>query len=131
MSIEENVQTVKSFFEAMGSGDKHKLLALASGDIEWFIPGKNWLLAGTYHGHSGLEELLRKISQTEITRPSPPQFVAQGNKVIVGGVAEGRVKATNKRFIDDWVFAITVENGKLTAIKEYIDTQALAEASAE
>ncbi|HXO59060.1 MAG TPA: hypothetical protein VN834_04605 [Candidatus Acidoferrum sp.] len=28
-----------------------------------------------------------------------------------------------------WVFAITVRNGKLTNIREYIDTQALARAS--
>ena len=30
---------------------------------------------------------------------------------------------------DDWVFAITVQNGKVTKIREYIDTQALARAS--
>ena len=129
MSVKDNVQTVKRFFEAIAGGDKAKLLELASVDLVWIVPGKNWLLAGIYHGHSGLEDLLRKISEIEITRPSPPAFVAQGSKVIVIGAAEGRVKATNKRFADDWVFAITVENGRLTAIKEYIDTQALAEAS--
>jgi hypothetical protein len=31
-------------------------------------------------------------------------------------------------FEDHWVFAITVRNGKLTNIREYIDTQALARA---
>jgi uncharacterized protein len=30
---------------------------------------------------------------------------------------------------DDWIFAITVRNGKLTSIREYVDTQALARAS--
>ena len=35
----------------------------------------------------------------------------------------------NRTFKDDWVFAITVRNGKLTKIREYIDTQALARAS--
>ena len=30
---------------------------------------------------------------------------------------------------DDWVFAITVRNGKVTNIREYIDTLALAGAS--
>ena len=40
-----------------------------------------------------------------------------------------KVKATNKAFEDDWVFAITVRNGKLTNIREYVDTQALARAS--
>jgi uncharacterized protein len=130
MSIEKNVQTVKDFFEAMGSGDWQSLLALTSEDVEWAIPGKNWLLAGTYRGHSGLEDLLQKVSEIEISRPSPPAFVAQGDVVIVIGAAEGMVKATSKSFKDDWVFAITVKHGKLTAIREYIDTQALAEASA-
>jgi uncharacterized protein len=32
-------------------------------------------------------------------------------------------------FGDDWVFAITVQNVKVTKIREYIDTQALAQAS--
>jgi hypothetical protein len=32
-------------------------------------------------------------------------------------------------FEDHFVFAITVRNGKLTNIREYIDTQALARAS--
>jgi ketosteroid isomerase-like protein len=41
----------------------------------------------------------------------------------------GALAATNKPFTDDWVFAITVRNGKLTNIREYIDTQALARAS--
>ena len=42
---------------------------------------------------------------------------------------QGKIKATNRAFKDDWVFAITVRNGKLTKIREYIDTQALARAS--
>ena len=41
----------------------------------------------------------------------------------------GKIKATNRAFRDDWVFAITVQNGKVTKIREYIDTQALARAS--
>ncbi|MEA2772496.1 MAG: uncharacterized protein QOD93_5458 [Acetobacteraceae bacterium] len=41
----------------------------------------------------------------------------------------GKIKATNKPFKDDWVFDITVRNGKVTKIREYIDTQALARAS--
>ena len=48
---------------------------------------------------------------------------------MVIGFAKGKVKATNKTFEDDWVFAITIQNGKLARIREYIDTQALARAS--
>jgi ketosteroid isomerase-like protein len=47
------------------------------------------------------------------------------------GFARGKVKATNKPFDDDWIFAITVRDGKLTRIREYVDTQALARAAQE
>jgi len=55
--------------------------------------------------------------------------VAQADRVVVVGVAPGKIKATNKPFKDDWVFAITVRNSKVTKIREYIDTQVLARAS--
>ena len=130
MSIEENIQTVKDFFAALGSGDKQRLLSLVVKDIEWIIPGEDWPLAGTHRGHAGLAEVLQKASdEVETTYPTPPEFVAQGDRVLVVGVATGKIKATNKPFKDGWVFDITVRNGKLTKIREYIDTQALARAS--
>ena len=130
MSIEENVQTVKNFFAAMGGGNKDDLLALVAEDITWIIPGDGWPLAGTHRGHAGLADVLQKASeQVEMTYPQPPEFVAQGDRVLVVGVATGKIKATNKPFRDYWVFDITVRDGKLTKIREYIDTQALARAS--
>jgi uncharacterized protein len=130
MSIEENVQVVKDFFAAMGGGNRQSLLALVGEDIEWIIPGEDWPLAGTHRGHAGLADLLQKASDTlETSFPKPPEFVAQGDRVLVVGFATGKVKATNRTFDDDWVFAITVRNGKVTHIREYVDTQALARAA--
>jgi ketosteroid isomerase-like protein len=45
------------------------------------------------------------------------------------GFATGKVKATNRTFEDHFVFAMTVRNDKVTNIREYIDTQALARSS--
>ena len=130
MSTQENVQIVKDFFAALGRGDKQGLLALSAEDIEWIIPGEDWPLAGTHRGHSGLADLLQKASDTlETSYPEPPEFVAQGDRVLVVGFAKGRITSTKRTFEDHWVFAITVRNGKLTNIREYIDTQALARAS--
>jgi uncharacterized protein len=123
-----HVKTVKDFFASMRSGDMQTLLALCAEDIEWIIPGEGWPLAGTYRGHVGLADLLEKSKMME-TSTEPREFVAQGDRVLVVGFASGKVIATNKKFKDDWVFAITVRNGKLTNIREYIDTQALARAS--
>jgi ketosteroid isomerase-like protein len=130
MSAKENVQIVKDFFAAIGAHNEQDLLALVAADIEWIIPGEGWPLAGTHRGHAELAAVLQKASEEiETTYPRPPEFVAQGDRVLVVGVATGKIKATNKPFKDDWVFDITVRNGKLTKIREYIDTQALARAS--
>ena len=129
MSAQENVQIVKDFFAAIGSGDKQRLLALVAEDIEWIIPGEDWPLAGTRHGHAGLADLLETASKSIETSTEPREFVAQGDRVLVVGFARGKIKATNKRFEDDWIFAITVRDGRLTNIREYVDTQALARAS--
>ena len=129
MSTQENVQTVKDFFAAMGGSDRQGLLALCAEDFEWIIPGEDWPLAGTYRGHAGLENLLQKASETVETSTEPSEYVAQGDRVLVVGVAKGKIKATNKTFKDDWIFAITVRSGKVTNIQEYVDTQALARAS--
>ena len=130
MRIETNVQTVKHFFAAAFAGDNTGMLALVADDIEWIIPGKDWPLAGTHCRHTGLIDLLKTESETiEMTCSEPREFVAQGDRVLVIGFAKGKIKATNMPFEDDWIFAITVRHGKLTNIREYIDTQALARAS--
>ncbi|MET0289077.1 MAG: nuclear transport factor 2 family protein [Pseudoxanthomonas sp.] len=130
MSIEQNVKIVKSFFATMGSGDLQGLFASVADNVEWIIPGEDWPLAGTHRGHAGVAALLRKASdEIEMTYPAPPEFVAQGERVLVIGVATGKIRATNKVFKDDWVFDITVQNGRVAKIREYIDTQALAQAS--
>ena len=130
MSIEENVQIVKDFLAAMGGANKRDLLALVAEDIEWIIPGEDWPLAGTHRGRAELAALLQTASEeVEMTYPKPPEFVAQGDRVLVVGVATGTIRATNKPFKDEWVFDITVRDGKVIRIREYIDTQALARAS--
>ena len=130
MSIETNIQTVKDFFAAIGSGDRDSLLALAADDIEWIIPGEDWPLAGTHRGHAELTEFFATASSSMETSTDPREFIAMGDRVLVVGFATGKVKATNKAFEDHFVFAITVRDGKLTNIREYVDTQALARASA-
>jgi uncharacterized protein len=129
MSPEKNIQTVKDFFAAIGRGDREGLLALVAEDIEWIIPGKDWPLAGTHRGHAGLTDLLETASKSIETSTEPREFVAQGERVLVVGFARGKIKATNKTFEDDWIFAITVRDGRLTNIREYVDTQALARAA--
>ena len=112
MSTEKNVQTVKNFFAAIGRGDNEDLLALVAEDIEWIIPGEDWPLAGTHRGRAGVADAFQKASEeVPFSYTEPPEYVAQGDRVLVVGFAKGKIKATKKTF------------------EEYIDTQALARAS--
>lgn len=130
MSIEENIQVVEDFFTAMGGSDRQVLLGLCAEDIEWIVPGEDWPLAGTHRGHTGLLNFLQKASaEVETSVMEHREFVAQGDRVLVVGSASGRIKATDKTWEDEWIFAITVRNGKVANIREYLDTQALARAS--
>jgi uncharacterized protein len=126
MNTLENVQIAKDTFAAIGRGDMQGLLALFAEGIEWIIPGE-WPLAGTHRGHAGVADLFQKaFEMIELSFSEAREFVAQGDRVLVVGFSSGRVKATNRTFEDHWVFAFTVRNGKVTNIREYIDTLALA-----
>jgi uncharacterized protein len=127
---QENLRIVKDLFAAFGRGDKQGMLALSAEDIEWITPGEDWPLAGTRHGHAGLLDLVQKSTEKlETSFPEPPEFVAQGDRVLVIGSSTGKVKATNKKFEDHFVIAISARNGKVTNVREYVDTQAMARAS--
>jgi ketosteroid isomerase-like protein len=130
MSAQDNVRTVKDFFAAIGRGDRQALSALCVDDIEWVIPGAGWPLAGAHRGHAGLADLLEKSSELETSFPEPPEFVAEGDRVLMIGFSRGKVKATGRTFEDHFVFAFTVQAGKVVKIREYIDTLAMAQASA-
>jgi uncharacterized protein len=127
---QENLRIVKDLFAAFGRGDKQGMLALSAEDIEWITPGEDWPLAGIRHGHAGLLDLVQKSTEKlETSFPESPEFVAQGDRVLVIGSSTGKVNATNKKFEDHFVIAITVRNGKATNVREYVDTQAMARAS--
>ena len=129
MSVQENVQVVKDGFAAFGRGDIQGLLALLAEDIEWIVPGEGLPLAGTYRGHAAVASFFQKVLEMfEYSSVEPREFLAEGDRVLVVGFESGRVKATNRTFEAHWVIAFTVRNGKVTNVRDYIDTLAQARA---
>ena len=127
MSVQKNVQIVKDTFAHSARGDMQGVLALLADDIEWITPGEGLPFAGTHRGQAGVADFFQKISEMfEISFLETREFVSQGDLVLVVGFDRGRVKATNRTFEGHWVFAFTVRNGKVTNVREYIDTLVLA-----
>jgi ketosteroid isomerase-like protein len=95
MSIEENVQTVKDLFAAIGRGDTQALLALSAEDIEWIIPGEDWPLAGTHRGHAGLADVLQKASEMDISSTACSRCTATATgRTPYGSLGQRRSRAT-------------------------------------
>ena len=129
MSVQENIQIVENGFAAFGRGDIQGVLALLAEDIEWISPGGALPPAGTYRGPAAVADFFQKLSETvEFSSFEPREFVAEGDRVLVVGFDSWRAKATNKTFEGHWVMAFTVRNGKVTSVREYTDTLALAQA---
>jgi uncharacterized protein len=127
MSAQQNVRIVKEAFAAFGRGDIQGLLALFAEDIEWITPGEGLPFAGTHRGQAGMAGFFQKVSERlEFSLLEPREFVAQGDRVLVVGFSRGRVKATNRAYENNWIIAFTFRNGKVTNVREYIDTLALA-----
>ena len=103
MSIEQNIQTVKGFFAAMGGVDRQALLALTSEDIEL---DHSWqrLADGRHPPRArGIAEVARTASEKVGTSVMEHrEYIAQGDRVLVIGFAKGKIKATNKTWVDDW-----------------------------
>jgi len=84
-------------------------------------------LAGTYRELAGVAGFFQKVSElVEILFLLAREFVAQGDRVLVVGFSRERVKATNKTFENNCVIAFSVRNNKVTNVREYADTLALA-----
>jgi uncharacterized protein len=92
---EHAIPTGRDTTHAIGRGDREGLLALVADDIEWIIPGENWPLAGTHRGHAELAAVLQKASEEiETTYPTPPEFVAQGDRVLEYIDTQARARAS-------------------------------------
>jgi hypothetical protein len=127
MSVQENVQIVKDAYAAFGRGDIQGLLALLAEDIEWISPGGGLPPGGAYRGPAAVADFFRKLSGTvEFSSFEPREFVAEGDRVLVVGFDSWRAKVTNRTFEGHWVMAFTVRNGKVTNVREYVDTLGVA-----
>jgi ketosteroid isomerase-like protein len=125
-----NTDIVKKGYECFGSGDIEGLLALYSDDISWETPRvDNAAYSGARRGKEAVHEFFGMLAESEtFTQFEPTEFIAEGNKVVVLGSFEVTVTATGKSYSSDWVHVMTVEDGVVTAFREYFDTAAANQA---
>jgi uncharacterized protein len=130
MSDQDNVKLAQQAYANFQSGDIQALLASLSDDIEWQLPEiANVPFAGKRQGPEAVGQFFSSLAEAqEVLEFAPQEFIAQGNKVVVLGHYQWRVKATGQEYGGDWAHVFTVQDGKIVGFHEYTDTAVAAAA---
>lgn len=130
MSAQQNARLVQDVYEKFRTQDVTPLLSAFAADIEWQLPAMQSVpFAGTWRGHDGVMQFLQTLAETQdVIEFQPEEFVAQDDEVIVLGHFKMRVKATGRVSESAWAHVWTVDAGKITRFREYVDTAAVSRA---
>lgn len=119
----ENVEVVRSAFEAWNAGDLDGVAKLMSFDAE-FIPLRSLLEGTEYRGPEGFRQFARDAAEEwEFLRVSIDELHDVGDRVLVLGHFDGRGRASGMdvRFPVGWV--VRLRDGKTVHLRTYSDPQ--------
>jgi len=126
----ENVELLRSAYEAFGRGDMEAVTATWGTDIEFEGPNSTRMPGAG--AHRGKEEVARLFSgmrdRWEGLLLVPDEFVEQGETVVVLGHLEGRAKATGTDVRVPFVHVWRMRDGKVTRGQALTDTAVVADA---
>ena len=130
MGNEQNLAVVHQIYAAFGRGDLPGMLALLDSEVSWVTPGPSDLpTGGRRTGHAEVMEFFATlVGLLDIVRFTPEDLFASGEKVVVLGDEEARVKATGQTVRNRWVQVFTLRDGKVVAFEEIFDTAPLVAA---
>ena len=126
MTHQENVETVKRLYAAFGTGDVQSLLGMLDEGVEWAVPGgAPW--SGEGRGRQHVQAFFEKFgASASLATFEPRSFVADGDTVVVIGYEEGTSRQTGGQWKAQFAHVFRVVGGRISAHREYIDTQAIA-----
>lgn len=125
MSIEDNKQLAGEFFARFSANDIPGVLDRMADDATWWIAGKPEQLpaAGT---HS--KEQIARIFYTMAgqlkngLKMTVKSLIAEGDQVAVEAESYGELQ-NGRVYNQTYHFLVTVRAGKISAVREYLDTQ--------
>lgn len=121
MSTEETRALVQRYFEAM-QADSKALPELLADDVSWWVPPSS-PLGGLHEGKAKVLALMAQgvglyAGPLAITLES---LIAEGDRAAVQLVIDGRT-SKGEPYHNFYHFAFRVRDGKICAVREYVDT---------
>ncbi|MGR8919359.1 MAG: nuclear transport factor 2 family protein [Gammaproteobacteria bacterium] len=122
MSIEDNKALVSKFWEAFSDGRYDDALAMMADDATWWVAGST-ALSGTY-SKPEFAALLGNVTPQAPNgiRVTPKQLTAEDDRVSVEAESYGEI-TNGKVYRNIYHFMMEVRDGKLSAVREYLDTE--------
>ena len=125
MSTETNKQVAQDLFARFSRGDVAGALDLLADDVQWWIAGKpETQPAAGPHDKTWLATLFRNMGKA-LAAPMPMtvrNLIAEGDQVAIEVAGDGLLH-DGRRYQNEYHFALTLHDGKITAVREYLDTQ--------
>ena len=125
MTVDRNKAAAQEFFDRFSASDIEGALALMTDDATWLIPGKPQRMptAGLY-----TKERIRKLFCTMLKQLESglqltvKSMVAEGERVALEAESGGDLK-NRRRYRQQYHFLIEFRDGRISAVREYLDTQ--------
>jgi len=128
---QENVDRVRSMYEAFARGDVPAVLAGMDPKIEW-NEAENFIYAdkNPYIGPQAILEgvFMRIGSEWSTFSVAPEEILGSGDTAIAFGRYRGTYKATNGRIDAQFVHVFKFRDGKIVKFQQYTDTAQVRDA---
>lgn len=118
------VAVTRELFVRFGNGDVPGIVELLDDDVRIQFYGPPVIpYANDYRGRAEAQRFFETVlASVEIHQFEPEQFLCDGNMVTVTGQLHLTARSTGKDFRSDFAHVITVENGKWTRFRDFMDT---------
>ena len=125
MGIEENKQVVSEWFARLSAGDLAGALDMLSEDATWWIAGGIEQTPGSgEHTKEQARKLLSGMGRQlkDGLRMTVHGMIAEGDRVAAEATSRGELRS-GKVYANEYHFALTLRDGKITRVREYMDTK--------
>jgi ketosteroid isomerase-like protein len=129
---DDPISVTRQLFARFGSGDVDGIVELLDPKVFIQFYGPPLIpYAGQYRGSAEARRFFETVlASVDIHQFEPEQFLADGNMVTVTGQLHLTARSTGRDIRSDFAHVITVENGKWTRFRDFMDTAQAAAAFA-
>ena len=133
MDEKNPVAIVLSLYQRLLSAPQAAIATSLAPEVVWENPLPDAIpFGGVFEGHEGCARYVtRLLDAIEMEGFAIDETITEGDRVVLIGRETSRVKKTGRRYTMGWVHVVHLRDGRVTRVREYNDTAAMAVAFEE